>query len=349
MASYIVKLKSSNIVKDIDNITKKFHIPVKHIFGKALNGGFLSTISNEKLTLIKNLSGVESVEPDLNLQPFWAVENIRSVEEGSVSGRVESEVNVDVFVLDSGIDSTNTDLNVVESRIFATGSNDVSDNYGHGTQVAGCIGSRESAVGIAPGVRLHSFKITDDQGVGLSSTTILALDAVIEFKVANPSLPVVVSLNHGVYTGSTTYTALDRAVQSAVQNGIIVIVAAGNDRKDVRYYTPAHTTEAVVVGAFDKTLRYTPFSNYGKTVDILAPGSEVKTTSNDPNIRTVLANGTSISSAFVAGVAARILHDLPTATPSDVSAELIRLAQESTVRIYAAPIFTINYSTHCSV
>lgn len=342
---YILRFKSSNdIQKDARDLAKKSKIQINKCFGKSLLGCLTNEISDKEVELLKTFAKIE-VEPDYDLHPCWAVENVRNVDLGSLSGVAEADTDIDVFVLDSGVDASHPSLNVVESRTFMPDSTDVSDVVGHGTQVAGCIGSRENEIGIAPGAKIHSFRITNDAGISTSSAAISAIDAVIDFKTNNPSLPVVVNLAHGVNTGSTAYTALDLAVQNAVQIGIVVVVAAGNERKDVKYFTPAHTTEAIVVGAFDKTLRFTTFSNYGRTLDILAPGQDVTTTSNDPNARSTLATGTSISSAFVAGACALLLVSLPNATPQEIRDELVRIAQEDTSRVFACPIFTVNIRT----
>jgi subtilisin family serine protease len=316
---------------------------------KSLNNGFvIGPLDENAVALLKRDTDIALIEPDLQLKPQWAVERIRSVPEGSIADEVvTTDEDVDIFVLDGGIDSSHPKLNVVEEVSFLSTNTPVTDATGHGTAVAGCIASRDQTIGIACGARLHSLKVVDDDGSGPMSASISALDYVIDFKTNNPDLPVVANISGCAYTGSITYTSLDQAIVQAISSGVIIVIAAGNDKKDAKFYTPSHVTEAIVVGSYDKTLKFSGFSNYGKMVDILAPGVDVTTTYLGPTGQ-IVTSGTSVSGGYVSAAAALIASNDPTLTPSDVRDQLVSTGQASTDRIYAVPIFTINYSVHVS-
>lgn len=107
--------------------------------------------------------------------------------------------------------------------------------------------------------------------------------------------------------GSTT---LDDAIQSVIQcfiflilthsctsqlidAGIHVVVVAGNDAIDASTASPARVAGAITVGATDIYDAQAVYSNYGKGVDIFAPGSDIISTSNQGGIRTL--SGTSMA------------------------------------------------------
>ena len=77
----------------------------------------------------------------------------------------------------------------------------------------------------------------------------------------------------------TSSTVLDEAIESAVAKGVTVVVSAGNESSDAKYYCPSHlgTERGVIcVGAVDSSDKQAYFSNYGNSVDIKAPGVNIK-------------------------------------------------------------------------
>jgi subtilisin family serine protease len=349
--NYIIQIKpdaATTAKTKCEALAKKLETKYKFVFREIINGFVIGPLDEKMVTYIKKDSNVLSIEPDLEMTPQWAAERVKNVPEGSLgSVMTDHDADIDIFVLDSGVDSTNPTLNVVEEISFLSDNALTSDVMGHGTNVAGCIASRDVSVGIACGARLHSCKVIDDNGTGPFSASIAALDHVMDFKSTNPTLPVIANISVAVNVGNTAYTALDQAIVQAIENGVIVVVAAGNDKKDAKIYSPSHTSEAIVAGSYDKSLRFSSFSNYGKFVDILAPGVDVITTSINSD-RSIIASGTSLSGGFVAGVAALIAIEQPDSLPADICAEIIRIARLSTDRIFAVPISTINFSVHCT-
>ena len=138
-------------------------------------------------------------------------------------------VNVDVAVIDTGIDQTHPDLNVVARANCMLGGETCTNNSGtdgnsHGTHVAGTIGAIDNSygvVGTAPGARLWAVKVLNDSGGGTFSTAAAGVDWVTahasEIEVANMSLG-----------GSATTVVLREAVEASIKAGVVYVVAAGN-------------------------------------------------------------------------------------------------------------------------
>lgn len=90
-----------------------------------------------------------------------------------------------------------------------------------------------------------------------------------------------------------------------MSSGIFFAVAAGNDGEDARYSSPASEPSACTVGATSMNDTMTSWSNYGSLVDVLAPGANITSLSNDGT--TAMHDGTSMASPHVAGLAAYLL------------------------------------------
>lgn len=134
--------------------------------------------------------------------------------------------NVDVAVLDTGIDTEHTDLNVVGGANFVGGTS-FSDDHGHGTHVAGTIGAIDNGqgvVGVAPGARLHAVKVLNFMGDGSDASVIAGIDW-----AADPANGIkVINMSLGGF-GSDADSPLRQAVNNAVGAGVVIVVAAGNE------------------------------------------------------------------------------------------------------------------------
>jgi serine protease AprX len=142
-----------------------------------------------------------------------------------------------VAVIDSGIAAGGDfDTRILGSFDFTGGKLGIpipaTDEFGHGTHVAGLIGSNGSSSsgkysGVAPGVKLLSLKVLDKKGAGKTSDVINALSFVIANRARFGIRVVNLSLGHPIYESAKT-DPLVLAVESAVRAGLIVVVAAGN-------------------------------------------------------------------------------------------------------------------------
>ena len=159
------------------------------------------------------------------------------------------------------------------SQLTSFASTDT-DGNGHGTHVAGTIGS--ASYGVAKSTSLFGVKVLDDSGSGSFSGVIAGIDYVAtdhtsrseceKGSVANLSL------------GGGLSDAVNEAAAALVESGVFLAVAAGNSNDDAANYSPASAPEVYTVGATEDNDVRASYSNYGSVVDIFAPGSDVLST-----------------------------------------------------------------------
>lgn len=234
----------------------------------------------------------------------WGVRAIRpAVQASSHVERLRLARQVDVFVFDTGV-NPHADMNLVSRRSFVSWERDTRDLNGHGSAVASLVGARiqnrQGIAGVAPGVRIHSYKVLDRNGEGDLADLVNAIDSMIWWKRQLRRKYVLANFSLSGYVGTAAYNELDHAVVRAIRAGIVCVCAAGNEGQDASLCTPGHVREAITVGAHDSRRRRAAFSNTGAVVDVLAPGVNVETL----NLGRV--SGTSFASPLVCGVAAVI-------------------------------------------
>jgi len=186
--------------------------------------------------------------------------------------------NVNVAVLDTGIDATHPDL----ADAYAGGYNTFDatkapvDGHRHGTHVAGTIAAADNAfgvVGVAPHVKIWAVKVLDDEGKGSNETIVAGFDWVVEkAKTTQGRWAMNLSL------GSNLPSEIEQlAVERAISANIVVVASAGNRAIDELKY-PAKYRGVIAVGATDDQNKRAPFSSYGLGLTIMAPGAEVTST-----------------------------------------------------------------------
>lgn len=223
-----------------------------------------------------------------------------------------------VAVIDDGMDMKHPDLknNIVKPYNVLTKNAKIPVGE-HGTHVGGIIAAsannRLGGSGVAPGVKVMPINVFEDDVAYLSE-----IIQGIEYAVKNGADILNMSLGMEFYS-----RALNEAVQAAHKKGTVIIAAAGNTGSYLINY-PAGYQNVISVGAttqYDVMARY---SNYGKTVDILAPGTDVLSTL--PNGKYGAYSGTSMASPVVAGVAALIWSKEPKLTNAQVEYRLLQTA-----------------------
>jgi len=177
-------------------------------------------------------------------------------------------------------------------------------------------------------------------GTGLNSDVVCGIDYVAahadEIEVANMSLGG--GGEDDGNCGATSGDAMHAAICDAVGAGVTFVVAAGNDSADAAESTPAAYDEVVTVSALadfdgqpgggapstcrsDQDDSFASFSNYGRDVDVIAPGVCVDSTSMQGGYATL--SGTSMAAPHVAGGAALFAATNPGASPAQVQSSLI--------------------------
>ncbi|KAG0224264.1 Secreted subtilisin-like serine protease sub4 [Actinomortierella wolfii] len=221
---------------------------------------------------------------------------------------IQAGEGVDVYVIDTGINIHHVDF---QGRA-RWGTNTVpgapnTDDNGHGTFVAGVIGSH--TFGVAKKVSLIAVKGLNEEGTSTLSQILSALDWTIKATARSPNRRNIVNLSLGAGYSRVLNTAVDALVRS----GLFVVVAAGNgDAKNVGQdacnYSPASATTSFTVGSTNINDQMSSFSNYGRCVNIYAPGERVRSTWIGPTNREIYTDsGTSFSAPNVAGIAALIM------------------------------------------
>ncbi|MEC8422728.1 MAG: S8 family serine peptidase, partial [Myxococcota bacterium] len=239
---------------------------------------------------------------------------------------------IHVAVIDTGVDSTHPDLNVVSGRdadmVCNSGGDcaDGGDPQGHGTHVAGTIGAAadgSGVVGVAPGVPIHDVRVLGADGSGYVSDIL----AGIEYVLDNPEIRVV-NMSLGGPAGSALDGELDEAIRRMEDAGVVVSIAAGNEAQDTRNVVPAGLDRGIVVSAYDASAGdngWAFFSNYGDAVDIAAPG--VGIVSTWPGGDVAALDGTSMAAPHVAGAAAVYLALHPDKGPGQVRSAIVSTAE----------------------
>ena len=275
-------------------------------------------------------------------------------------------IDVDVAVLDSGIQPDHPDLNVAGGvDCTASGSKQRWDDPdGHGTMVAGLVGALDNTigvVGVAPGVRVWSVKVVHANPSGSKHGLISrsSLQCGLEWVSAHADIVEVANLSlsgpeQQPLGSCDDDEELHRAICDVVDKGVTVVVSAGNANADTADVTPARYPEVITVSAIgdndglpgglggpvtcnptvvpeDGQLddHFAFFSNHGEAVDISAPGMCVLSTW--PGSTYVGWLGTSFSAPMVSGAAALYISTHPDATPAEVRHALIDRAEQGPI------------------
>lgn len=228
--------------------------------------------------------------------------------------------NINVAVIDTGIDRNNSDLRVLGGVSYIPGKTYQDDN-GHGTGVASLIGAKadrsgvadQGITGVAPGISLYAVKVLNRRGSGTWSQVINGVDWVAANNIQFANM----SLSGGGYSQS-----LHDAIAGATAKGVTFLVAAGNSAVDAATTSPGGFDDTVITvsaladsdgqpGGLGSRTSYgvddtlATFSNYGSVVDVVAPG--VAITMDKLGGGTWVASGTSMATPIATGVAALIV------------------------------------------
>jgi subtilisin len=325
---------------------------VLYTYGRALNG-YAARLTPAELAAIRSDSRVAYVSADRSVHAVaqtlpTGVNRIQGDVSSTLSGNGSGTVGTPVAVIDTGIDPTHPDLNVVGGYNCTTGPKTKwADGNGHGTHAAGTIAAKDDAngvVGMAPGAPLYSVRVLNSAGSGSWSSVICGINwatsnaASKGIKVAN------MSLGGSGSDGACGADALHQAICNSVNAGVTYVVAAGNDGANFSGFVPATYSQVLTVTAIadfngapgggaaatcrsDVDDTAADFSNYttsGSTDashTIAAPGVCILSTWKGGGYNTI--SGTSMASPHVAGTAALcIWSGACTGTPAQIISKL---------------------------
>jgi hypothetical protein len=344
-APYIVVFKDTvNPQVAVPQVAKAYGLQTGFIYQYALKGmsamvpvGRLEALSHDPRVayVVEDLPrSINEQSIPTGIQRIFADTNA----ELDIDGSDDYRVDVDVAVIDTGVDFQHPDLNVVggvncynwwpfTANCVAGGD----DDHYHGTHVAGSIGALDNGigvVGVAPGARIWAVKVLSSSGSGYSSQIVAGIDWVAAhadtIEVANMSLG-----------GAGFSQAEYDAIQGAVNAGVAFAVAAGNDDDDANNYSPGGFDNVLSVSALadfdgvpgglgsptcrsDQDDTLADFSNWGPEVDIAAPGVCILSTYPIEQGSYGTISGTSMASPHAAGALALLASVNNPANATDV-------------------------------
>ncbi len=353
---YLVVLNPSH---DLESLTKSLGISP---FARYSEWGFAAKLSRQQAEQLNSDVRVKFVEPNrlILIDPLESPSDANNVvafdeqpkqqippgikridghlsKTAKIDG-VDDRVDVDIAIIDTGIQLDHPDLNVVNNVTFVEGTKNGADDHGHGTHCAGIAAGIDNGigtVGVAPGARLWAVKVLSGKGSGSLAGVVSGIDYVTKnadkIDVANMSLG-----------GEFKSDAIDEALSKSVAAGVTYAVAAGNSNKDAKTFSPANHPDVICVSAMadydgvgggqgtatcrdDADDTRAGFSNFGEVVEIAAPGVCIYATWMGSGYKTI--SGTSMASPHVAGACALIKAANKEAKPADVRKTLLDAAK----------------------
>nr|ACV71845.1 subtilisin-like protease Pr1A [Metarhizium acridum] len=341
---YIVKFKDdiARIATDdtVSALTSKADFVYEHAFH-----GFAGSLTKEELKMLREHPGVDFIEKDAVMRISgiteqsgapWGLGRISHRQKGSTTYRYDDSAGEGtcVYIIDTGIEASHPEFEgrAAFLKSFISGQN--SDGHGHGTHCAGTIGSR--AYGVAKKAKLFGVKVLDNQGSGSYSGIISGMDYVAQdSKTRGCPKGAIASMSlGGGYSAS-----VNQGAAALVNSGVFLAVAAGNDNRDAQNTSPASEPSACTVGATDSNDNRSSFSNFGRVVDIFAPGTGVLSTWIGGSTNTI--SGTSMATPHIAGLAAYLSAIQGKTSP----AALCKLIQDTATKnvLKGVPSGTVNY------
>jgi subtilisin family serine protease len=324
--SYIVVLKDAPGLARAAEVARGLGVSaLRHEYNSALKG-FAANMSDADAARIARDPRVDFVEQDqivsINTMQSGATWGLDRIDQRNMPLNGSYSYNntgsgVTAYIIDTGIMFSHGEFGGRAVTGFdAVDGGSADDCHGHGTHVAGTVGG--STYGVAKNVRLVGVRVLNCNGSGSTAGVIAGIDYVTGAHSAGAPAVANMSLGGGISS------ALDNAVANSIADGVTYAIAAGNSNRDACQFSPARVSAAITVGATTSSDSRASYSNYGKCLDLFAPGSSITSAWNNGSTNTI--SGTSMATPHVAGVVALYLQGNPSASPAVVRNELVNNA-----------------------
>ena len=317
--SYIVVVKEG---ADPRSVAAVAGVNPHFVYTAALNG-FAGDLNAGQLNALSHNPNVDYIEQD---QVFtatttqsgatWGIDRIdqRNRPLSGTYTYTTTASNVRAYIIDTGIQANHPQFGSRAQAVYDYAGGSGADCNGHGTHVAGTIGS--TTYGVAKGVLLRGVRVLNCSGSGTTS----AIAAGIDWVRANAVKPAVANMS----LGGGFSSSLNTAATNLANSGVFLAVAAGNENQDACNVSPASASGTLTVAASTSTDARASYSNYGSCVDLYAPGSSITSTWINSGTNTI--SGTSMATPHVVGVAALYKGTYGDAASSTVNSWIINNA-----------------------
>ncbi|KAF3987893.1 hypothetical protein FT663_04257 [Candidozyma haemuli var. vulneris] len=312
--------------------------------------GYSGYFDEEVLDQIKENPLVKNVEEDEEVDlsgivsqedATWGLSRISSRERPSNSSYIYDDKGgkgVTAYIVDSGIEAYKEEF---EGRATFGAAFQFpwsqKDFAGHGTHVAGIVGSK--TYGVAKQVDLVAVNIATMFGFVLASKIVKGLEFVEQEhkKQVAANIPGFKGSTANLSVGKISARSVTGAANSLIDAGVHLIGAAGNDQEDVCHSTLVQS-EALIVGATDINDDRETISNFGPCVDIYAPGTDIRSVWTLFDTRAM--TGTSMAAPHVTGLISYFLSLHPdlqsefnaNVTPNDLKKQLINFSTKDVIK-----------------